>query len=100
MKSVALYCMTVICCCVLGSDDTVPYVFVGDEAFPLKPNIMRPFPGVNNINDEDPEIRQRARNRRVFNYRLSRARRTIEVSCPKAGGRHIISGMEIVSCGV
>ena len=81
--------MTLMCCCVLGSDDTVPYVFVGDEAFPLKPNIMRPFPGVNNIYDVNAEIRQRARNRRVFYYRLSRAQHTIEVSCPM-GGRHMI----------
>ena len=87
--------MTLMCSCVLGSDDTVPYVFVGDEAFPLKPNIMRPFPGVNNINDEDPEIRQRARNRRVFNYRLSRARRTIEVSCLKACRHMIRFGLDL-----
>ncbi|XP_008179993.1 protein ALP1-like [Acyrthosiphon pisum] len=44
-----------------------PYVFVGDEAFALHTNLLRPYPG-RNLNDT----------RRVFNYRLSRARRTVE----------------------
>ncbi|XP_041430603.1 protein ALP1-like [Xenopus laevis] len=45
----------------------MPYVFVGDEAFGLTENIMRPYPGS-----------QRAIQKRVFNYRLSRARRMVE----------------------
>ena len=30
-----------------GASCPVPYVLVGDEAFPLKPNLMRPYPGRN-----------------------------------------------------
>ena len=36
-----------------GDDDgrATPYVLVGDEAFPLRPYLMRPFPG-STLNDE------------------------------------------------
>ncbi|KAJ4944615.1 hypothetical protein JOQ06_013158, partial [Pogonophryne albipinna] len=45
----------------------LPHVFVGDEAFPLLDNLLRPFPG-----------RQITRERRIFNYRRSRARLVVE----------------------
>ena len=45
----------------------LPYFLLGDEIFPLKPWLMRPFPG-NNLSEEN----------RIYNYRHSRARRTIE----------------------
>ncbi|XP_043212254.1 putative nuclease HARBI1 [Amphibalanus amphitrite] len=51
-----------------GSAEVAPHVIVGDEAFPLREHLMRPFPGAALTTDE----------RRVFNYRLSRARRTSE----------------------
>ncbi|XP_050066448.1 uncharacterized protein LOC126555590 [Aphis gossypii] len=44
-----------------------PYVFLADEAFRLHTNLLRPYPGRGLTNE-----------RRVFNYRLSRARRTVE----------------------
>ena len=51
-----------------GSDDfDFPYFPLGDEIFPLKPWLMRPFPGKSATEEE-----------RVYNYRQSRARRWIE----------------------
>ena len=47
----------------------VPYCFVGDEAFPLKPNMMYPYPG-----KDLPHCQS------AYNYRLCRARRVIENS--------------------
>jgi hypothetical protein len=47
--------------------ENMPCVFVGDEAFPLKTYIMKPY-SVKSLNTE----------RRIFNYRLSRARRVVE----------------------
>lgn len=45
----------------------LPYFIVGDAAFPLKENLMKPYPG-----KKIPPIEEN------FNYRLSRARRVIE----------------------
>ena len=44
-----------------------PYFLVGDEIFPLKDWLMRPYPGKGLTETQS-----------VFNYRLSRARRVIE----------------------
>ncbi|KAM3924778.1 uncharacterized protein RB166_008129 [Leptodactylus fuscus] len=50
-----------------GTTHPVPFVMVGDEAFPLLENLLRPFP------------RSRLDGRkRVFNMRLSRARRFVD----------------------
>lgn len=50
-----------------GVQGPMPYTMVGDAAFPLKTYLMRPFPG-NRI----------PRWRKIFNYRLSRARMVVE----------------------
>ena len=45
-----------------GTSIQFPYVFVGDDAFPLRTNLLKPYPrGL--INERE----------KIFNYRLSRA---------------------------
>ena len=48
---------------------TLPYVLVGDQGCPLKEYLMRPYPTDNDIVSRQIEI---------FNYRLSRAQRTVD----------------------
>ena len=50
-----------------NSEKSLPFVIVGDDAFPLKTYLMKPFP----FRNQNPE-------QRIFSYRLSRARRTVE----------------------
>jgi len=52
----------------LNTDIVVPFSIVGDEGFPLKSYLMRPYARRNLQGNEQ----------RVFNYRLSRARWIIE----------------------
>ena len=49
------------------TDVDMPFAFVGDEAFPLRAYLMKPFPQRNLSHEQ-----------RVYNYRASRARRTVE----------------------
>lgn len=46
----------------------MPYVLVGDSAFALTEKMMKPYPGNHDVGTT----------RRIFNYRLSRARRIVE----------------------
>lgn len=50
-----------------GNQNASPFVFVGDEAFSISNTVMRPYSG------KHLSVQQR-----IFNYRLSRARRYVE----------------------
>ena len=54
---------------IVGSEHLglLPYMIVGDEAFPLQKHVMRPYPG-----------RQCTLRQQAYNYRHSRARRIVE----------------------
>ncbi|GFS16291.1 hypothetical protein ElyMa_004953700 [Elysia marginata] len=52
-----------------GTDIKVRFVFVADDVFPLRENTMKPF-----------RHRQLTIEKEVFNYRLSRARNSVECS--------------------
>lgn len=54
-----------------GMQEPLPHVIVGDEAFPLKQYLLRPYPGTSLLEDQNDR-------KRIFNYRLSRARRVSE----------------------
>ena len=54
-----------------GLDETVPFFLVGDEIFPPKVWLMRPFAGEQLTN----------KMRKVSNYMLSKARRITENTC-------------------
>ncbi|CAG7816181.1 unnamed protein product [Allacma fusca] len=51
-----------------GYSAELTHVFIGDQGFPLKPNLLRPYPLDLNLTDET----------KVFNFPLSRARRVVE----------------------
>lgn len=53
--------------CLFGQEQPVPYIFVADDAFPLNKRILKPYCS-----------RGLTREKRIFNYRLSRARRVVE----------------------
>ncbi|XP_036320480.1 protein ALP1-like isoform X3 [Rhagoletis pomonella] len=47
--------------------DPMPFVIIADDAFPLKPYILKPF-----------SYREQVMSHKIFNYRLSRARNVVE----------------------
>lgn len=51
-----------------GTEYTLPYVFLGDEAFPLMENLHKPYSQRNGLTKEE----------RIYNYRQCRARRVVE----------------------
>lgn len=48
-------------------NEKLPFVFIADDAYPLRENLLKPFPQ-----------RGLSLEERIFNYRLSRARRCVE----------------------
>ena len=54
-------------CKLSGTDISVPYALVADDAFPLKKYILKPY-----------SQRNLTKTKQIFNYRLSRARRVVE----------------------
>ncbi|XP_065651227.1 uncharacterized protein LOC136079419 [Hydra vulgaris] len=70
---------------VRDTETILPYVFVGDNAFGLKPHMMKPYPSSN-----------LSYKQRTFNYRLSRARRTVEYAFGIAASRFRIFRRPII----
>ena len=59
-----------------SSSDPLPFFIVGDDAFPLKPYLLKPYPA-KRMGDMT-SMEQERRKERIFNYHLSRARRISE----------------------
>lgn len=51
-----------------GTNPKIPHFFVGDEAFPLRTDLMRPYSRKGIKGDRE----------RIYNYWLSRGRRIVE----------------------
>lgn len=66
----------------------LPYVLIGDEAFALNTYMMRPYPRSGSLN----------RTQKIFNYRLSRARRIVETSFGILAARRRFFRKPIIAC--
>jgi len=60
-----------------GTNISAPYVVVADDAFPMKKYLLKPYPGRAYSDKES----------RIFNYRISRARRVVENAFGILGSR-------------
>lgn len=70
-----------------GTTTSLPYVVVGDEAFALTNYMMRPYPRSGNLSERQ----------KIFNYRLSRARRVVECAFGLLRGRWRIFAKPIIA---
>ena len=69
---------------IAGTNHISPYVIVADDAFALKPYLMKPY-----------AMRNLTPTQRVFNYRLSRARRVVENAFGQLSQRFRVFGRPI-----
>jgi hypothetical protein len=69
-------------CPLPGGQEPVGYFLVGDEAFPLRPWLMKPVPSRNLTHDQ-----------RIYNYRLSRARRVVENAFGILAARYVTQNL-------
>ncbi|XP_057201095.1 uncharacterized protein LOC130561032 isoform X2 [Triplophysa rosa] len=61
-----------------GTGVIIPHVIVGDAAFPLHNNLMRPFPALQEQIRKTQKGTNLPREKKIYIYRHSRARRVIE----------------------
>ena len=71
----------------------LPHVIIADEAFPLKPTIMRPYPRGKNAH-------RLAQEKQIFNLRLSRAHRVVEKCLWHTGPKiQAVQQASTIKCG-
>ena len=67
-----------------GKTESIPYFIIGDDAFGLKPWLMKPYP-----------YKAASRPQRIFNKRLSKARRMVECAFGHLAARFQVFGSAI-----